>query len=238
MKKFLFAITLLLAITLATGALAETVIIPVQRMEEEGLAFPRDKVILKTNVLYMEHYDVRKVEGCRMKAGSVLLSDGRTAWISILEREQEEAPGNLYLVLSAEDGEVIEEYYPDDDIYTWVLLQWHEAKGGGSLMDWPLEEQALFLWLFGPVDEYFDPTQTAVSPETAIGIADAWLKERFGAAYDNASVSFAGRYDDNNRLLYYWMISFLQDGEQAFLVYVDTETGEVINGYDLAEGNG
>jgi len=55
MKKFLFAITLLLAITLAAGALAETVILPVQRVEEEGLAFPRDKVILKTNVLYMEH---------------------------------------------------------------------------------------------------------------------------------------------------------------------------------------
>ena len=237
MKKFLFVIALLLAVTLAACALAETVIIPVQRAEEEGLAFPRDKVILKTNVLYMEHYDVRKVEGCRMKAGSVLLPDGRTAWISFLEREDDDAPGNLYLVLSAEDGEVIEEYYPDDDIYTWVLLQWHDIKGG-SMTDWPLEDQALFTWLFGTVDEYFDPTQTAVSPETAIGIADAWLKERFGAAYDNALVSFSGRYDDNNRLLYYWMISFLQDGEQAFIVNVDTETGEVINGYDLEEGNG
>ena len=34
------------------------------------------------------------------------------------------------------------------------------------------------------------------------------------------------------------MISFLQDGEQVFIVNVDTETGEVINSYDLAEGNG
>ena len=237
MKKFLFAITLLLAVTLAACALAETVIIPVQRVEEEGLAFDREKVVLKTNVLYMEHYDVRKVEGCRMKAGSVLLPDGRTAWVSFLEREEEDAPGNLYLVLSAEDGEVIEEYYPDNDIYTWALLQWHEAKGG-SITDWLLEDQALFTWLFGTVDEYFDPTQTAVSPETAIGIADAWLKERFGAAYDNALVSFSGRYDENGRLLHYWIVSFLRDGEQVFIVNVDTETGEVINSYDLEEGNG
>ena len=237
MKKFLFVITLLLAVTLAACALAETVILPAQRAEEEGLAFDREKVMLKTANLYMEHYDVRTIEGCRMKAGSVLLPDGRTAWISILEREQEDAPGSMYLVLSAEDGEVIEEYWPDDDIYTWVLLQWHEIKGG-SLLDWPLEEQALFLWLFGPVDEYFDPTQTAVSPETAIGIADAWLKDAAGVEYDNASVSFAGRYDDNNSLRYYWMISFLQDGEQVFIVNVDTETGEVINSYDMKEGNG
>ena len=237
MKKIVFVMTLLLAAVLAAGALAETVILPVQRAEEEGLAFPREKVLLKTNVLYMEHYGVQKIEGCRTKAGSVLLPDGRTAWISFLEREDDDAPGNLYLVLSADDGEVIEEYWPDDDIYTWILLQWHDIKGG-SMMDWPLEDQALFTWLFGTVDEYFDPTQTAVSPETAIGIADAWLKERFGSAYDNALVSFSGRYDENGRLLHYWIVSFLRDGEQAFIVNVDTETGEVINSYDMAEGNG
>ena len=237
MKKILFIIALLLAVTLAAGALAETVMIPVQRAEEESAAFPRDKVILKTNVLYLEHYDVRKIEGCRMKARTVLLPDGRTAWISFVEREEENAPGNLYLVLSADDGEVIEEYWPENDVYTWILLQWHEAKGG-SIIDWPLEDQALFTWLFGTVDEYFDPAQTAVSPETAVGIADAWLKERFEVEHDNAVVSFSGRYDESNTLRYYWIVNFLQDGEQVFLVDVDTETGEVINSYDMAEGNG
>ena len=237
MKKFLFVITLLLAVTLAAGALAETVIIPVRRVEEEGLAFDREQVVLKTSRLYTEHYGPRKIVGGRMKAGSVLLPDGRTAWISFLEWEDEDSPGNLYLVLSADDGEVIEEYWPENDVYTWILLQWHEAKGG-SIIDWPLEDQALFTWLFGTVDEYFDPAQTAVSPEMAVGIADAWLKERFEVEHDNAVVSFSGRYDESNTLRYYWIVNFLQDGEQVFLVDVDTETGEVINSYDMAEGNG
>ena len=237
MKKFLFVITLLLAVALAAGALAETVILPVQRVEEEGLAFDREQVVLKTSRLYTEHYGPREIVGGRMKAGSVLLPDGRKAWISFLEWEDEDSPGNLYLVLSADDGEVIEEYWPENDVYTWILVQWHDIKGG-SMMDWPLEDQALFMWLFGTVDEYFDPTQTAISPETAVGIADAWLKDTAGVQYDNADISFAGRYDDHNSLLYYWIVSFLQDGEQVFIVDVDTETGEVINSYDMAEGNG
>ena len=237
MKKFRFAIALLLAVALAAGALADTVILPVQRVEEEGLAFDREKVMLKTADMYMEHYGARKIEGARMKVGSVLLPDGRTAWISFLEREEEDAPGNLYLVLSAEDGEVIEEYYPDNDIYTWALLQWHEAKGG-SIPDWPLEEQALFNWLFGTGKEYFDPSQAAISPERAIEIAYEWLKEQSGVQYDNASLTFSGRNDKHGNTLYYWIVSFLKDGEQVFIVDVDTETGEVINSYDLAEGNG
>ena len=80
MKKILFVITLLLAAVLAAGALAETVIIPVQRAEEEGLPFTREQAVNKMNDLYMEHYGVEKIEGCRMKAGSVVLPDGRTAW--------------------------------------------------------------------------------------------------------------------------------------------------------------
>lgn len=238
MKKFLFAITLLLAVTLATGALAETAVMPVQRAEEEGLPFTREQAISKMNDVYAEHYGVREIRGCRMKAGSVVLEDGRTAWIEFLEKWDDAAPGSLYLVLSAEDGEVIEEYWPEDgDVYTWILLQWHEAKGG-AVSRLPVEDQALFQWLFGPDDGYFDPSEAAVQPEEAIGIADEWLKENFGLDYNDASLSFSGRYDENGNMLYYWTVTFYSDGEEAYLVHVDTETGEVINSFDLSEGNG
>ena len=238
MKKFLFAITLLLAVTLATGALAETAVMPVQRAEEEGLPFTREQAISKMNDVYAEHYGVREIRGCRMKAGSVVLEDGRTAWIEFLEKWDDAAPGGLYLVLSAEDGEVIEEYWPEDgDIYTWIPLQWREAKGG-VVPRLPVEDQALFQWLFGLDDGYFDPSEAAVQPEEAIGIADEWLKENFGLDYNDASLSFSGRYDENGNMLYYWTVTFYSDGEEAYLVHVDTETGEVINSFDLSEGNG
>ena len=45
-------------------------------------------------------------------------------------------------------------------------------------------------------------------------------------------------YDENGNMLYYWMVTFYSDGEEAYLVHVDTETGEVINSFDLSEGNG
>ena len=110
MKKFLFVITLLLAVTLAAGALAETAVMPVRRAEEEGLPFTREQAISKMNDVYAEHYGVREIRGCRMKAGSVVLEDGRTAWIEFLEKWDDAAPGGLYLVLSAEDGEVINSF--------------------------------------------------------------------------------------------------------------------------------
>ena len=238
MKKILFVITLLLAVTLAAGVLAETAVMPVQREEEEGLPFTREQAISKMNDVYAEHYGVREIQGCRMKAGSVVLEDGRTAWIEFLEKWDDAAPGSLYLVLSAEDGEVIEEYWPeDDDVYTWILLQWGEAKGG-AVSKLPVEEQALFQWLFGPDDGYFDTSKAAVQPLEGIGIADEWLKENFGLVYNDASLSFSGRYDDNGNMLYYWTVTFYSDGEEAYLVHVDTETGEVINSFDLSEGNG
>ena len=238
MKKILFVITLLLAVTLAAGALAETTVMPVQREKEEGLPFTREQAISKMNDMYMEHYGVREIQGCRMKAGSVVLEDGRTAWIEFLEKWDDAAPGGLYLVLSAEDGEVIEEYWPEDgDVYTWILLQWREAKGG-AVPKLPMEEQALFQWLYGPDDGYFDPSEAAVQPEEAIGIAADRTEELTGVKYEEASLSFSGRYDENGNMLYYWMVTFYSDGEEAYLVHVDTETGEVINSFDLSEGNG
>ncbi len=238
MKKILFVITLLLAAVLAAGALAETALIPVQRAEEEGLPYTREQAISRMNDMYAEHYGVEKIEGCRMKAGSVVLEDGRTAWIEFLEKEDDAAPGSLYLVLSAENGEVIEEYWPEDgDVYTWILLQWHEAKGG-QVSGLPVEEQALFQWLYGPEDGYFDASKAAVQPEEAIGTAADRAEELTGVKYDEASLSFSGRYDENGNILYYWIVSFYQDGEQAYLVYVDTETGEAFNSFDLSEGNG
>ena len=101
-----------------------------------------------------------------------------------------------------------------------------------------MEEQALFQWLYGPDDGYFDPSEAAVQPEEAIGIAADRTEELTGVKYEEASLSFSGRYDDNGNMLYYWTVTFYSDGEEAYLVHVDTETGEVINSFDLSEGNG
>ena len=81
--------------------------------------------------------------------------------------------------------------------------------------------------------------QKANAPFTKRTIAPIYrATENFGLVYNDASLSFSGRYDDNGNMLYYWTVTFYSDGEEAYLVHVDTETGEVINSFDLSEGNG
>ena len=234
-KIFLF-ILLLLATTVLTAAAAETVIIPVRQVPEDSLAFTREEALAKATELFSEHGGTYSGEQYYRKAGSVLLPDGQTAWIVFIERHAEEAAGNLYAVLSAENGEIIEIQYPDNDVYTWVMLQWINAKNQYR-SDWPVEEQALFDWLFSDSDELFEPSLAAVSSEEAVRIASEWAREYSGAAYDDATVSYAG-FSDDRHMWYCWIVSFEQNGNQVLIVYVNTENGEVENSYDPEEGVG
>ncbi len=234
-QKAVFLTVLLLTMTLTAGALAGTVIIPESRIQEEGLRFTRGEALTKAAGLLAEQTDSYRAENYRQQAGSVRLPDGRDAWIVIMERCVDEPVGNLYAVFSADDGEVIELYYPDNEVYTWVLLQWIEAKHGHR-KDWGVGDEALFDWLFSSGDSMFNPAQAAVSSEEAVRIAAGWLKAQFGITYDDADVSYSGYDAGNGRTAYDWVVSFNRNGKQTFVVFVNTETGEVKNSFDLSEG--
>ena len=163
-RKSLPAIILLLVLILVTGALADSVIIPVQRVPEDNLPFTREEALTRTADLFSAHTGAYHAENYRQKAGSVLLPDGQTAWIVIMERCVNELVGNVYAVFSAEDGGIIELYYPDNDIYTWAMMEWINAKHQHK-QNWSVEDQSLFDWLFSDSDDMFDPSQAAVSSD-------------------------------------------------------------------------
>ena len=236
-RKIAFLISLLFAVMLIAGAAAEPVIIPVGQVPEDGLTFTKAEALAKATELFADQGYTYSEGKYFRKAGNVLLPDGQAAWITFIERQEEEAAGNLYAVFSADTGETIELYYPDNDVYTWVLLQWRDEKHG-SRSYWPVEDQALFDWLFFSGDiELFDPSKTGVSADEAVRIASDWVREDAGIAYDNTSVSYIGHYDDD-QIWYDWVISFEEDGSQILIVYVDAETGIIENSYDMAEGEG
>ena len=232
------ALALVLAFTVLSAALAEPVIIPVQYVPEEGLQFTKADALAKAEALFAESGHTYDAENYTRKAGSVRLPDGQSAWIVFIERRNDKPDGNLYAVLSADDGSVIELYYPDNDVYTWLMMQWISAKDR-HMSDWSIEEQALFDWLFSDSeDKLFEPSETGISSEEAVLIAAKWLKEHFNAAYDETHVSYLGLYDDRQDPWYCWVVSFLENGKLMYVLHVNTETGEVVNSFDAAEGVG
>ena len=232
-RKLSFLISLLLAVFLAAGAAAEPITVPVQQVPEGSLAFTREEALAKAEELFAgQGYTYAEGKYFR-KAAGVQLPDGQAAWITFIERQDADAAGNLYAVLSADTGEIIELYYPDNDVYTWAMLQWNDAKQQRR-SDWPVEDQALFDWIFTDSGSMFDPSRAAVSSDEAVRIASEWVGGRFGMTYDDTHVSFMGHGDGG----YSWVVSFLRNGSQVMNVYVSTETGEVENSFDMAEGNG
>ena len=87
----------------------------------------------------------------------------------------------------------------------------------------------------------FAPSQAAVSAEQAVRTAHVFaleyldIKERYA---NEAYVSYIvlGEEDETIRLC--WIISFGFANDPMYFVYVDAETGEVENSYDLSEGIG
>ena len=229
-------VALLIVLSLAAGAAAGTVIVPVRQIPEGGLAFTKADALAKAAELFAGRGYTYSEGAYFRKAGSVLLPDGQAAWIVFIERQEDNAAGNLYTVLSADTGNVIELYYPDNDVYTWIMMQWAEAKQRRRSA-WSVEEQALFDWLFTAGSDMFNPSQAAVSSDEAVRIASDWVKEHFGIAYDDTGVSFIG-WSDDSHTWYSWTVSFCQGGSQVMVVYVSTETGAVENSFEMSDGIG
>ena len=88
-------------------------------------------------------------------------------------------------------------------------------------------------------DDLFDPSQAAVSADQAVLAASAFAREYLGAEYCNEiSVSHMGFGDSGESVRYCWLISFYRYGKQEYIVYVNTETGEVENSFTMDEGIG
>ena len=234
-KMLVFAIFLLI-LSLLAGSLAEPVTIPTRRIPAEGLSFTGEDALIRAEELFAEQGCMYSEENYFRKAGSVLLPDGRPVWIVIIERRTDQASGNLYAVLSAENGETVELVYPENDVYTWLLFQWTDMKNQYK-SDWPVEDQALFDSLFSESDDPFDPSRAAVSSDEAIRIASAWVAEHPGTEYDSTGISYIG-FTENNCTWYDWVISFMKNERQVLVVWVSTETGEIENSFDAADGIG
>ena len=116
------------------------------------------------------------------------------------------------------------------------MMEWISAKHLHK-QDWSVGDQALFDWLFSGTDDMFDPSHTAVSADDSVRIAAKWLRETFSAGYDEARVSYSGHTDDSGRTRYCWVISFIRNGKQAYIVSVSTETGEIDNCFSMDEGS-
>ena len=88
-------------------------------------------------------------------------------------------------------------------------------------------------------DDLFDPSQAAVSADQAVLAASVFAREYLGAEYCNEiSVSHMGFGDSGESVRYCWLISFYRYGKQEYIVYVNTETGEVENSFTMDEGIG
>lgn len=235
-RKITPFIVLLLVLAMVSGALAESVIIPVRRIPEDSLAFAREEALARAADLFSGQNSAYRAENYRQDAKSVLLPDGQAAWIVTMERCVEEPVGNIYAVFSADNGEIIELYYPDNDIYTWILMEWISAKRLHR-QDWSVEDQALFDWLFAGSDSMFEPSHARVPSDEAVRVAAKWLLETFGAGYDETRISYSGNTDGSGNTSYCWVISFIRNGKQAYIVSVSTETGEIDNCFSMDEGS-
>ena len=88
-------------------------------------------------------------------------------------------------------------------------------------------------------EDLFDPSQAAVSVDQAVLTASAFAREYLDAKYYNEiTVSHMGLGESSETLRYCWLISFYEYGHQEYIVYVNTETGEVENSFTIDEGIG
>ena len=87
----------------------------------------------------------------------------------------------------------------------------------------------------------FAPSKAAVSAEQAVRTAHVFaqeyldIKERYA---NEAYVSYIVLGEDDETIRLYWVIAFGHANDPMYFVYVDAETGEVENSYDLSEGIG
>ena len=88
-------------------------------------------------------------------------------------------------------------------------------------------------------EDLFDPSQAAVSADRAVLTASAFIREYLDAGYcSEASVSHMELGGESGDPRYCWLISFYEYGQQKYIVYVNTETGEVENSFSVDEGIG
>ena len=75
--------------------------------------------------------------------------------------------------------------------------------------------------------------------DQAVLTASAFAREYLDAKYYNEiTVSHMGLGESSETLRYCWLISFYEYGHQEYIVYVNTETGEVENSFTIDEGIG
>lgn len=190
--------------------------------QEEAIAAAKDVMLQRERAPFEEH------EQSKIKAGFVQLESGENAWHVMLDS----AYGTDALVILSPTGEVINYEATDDEspeITTILQEKWQEEKG--RIQSWSIEDQAIWDWLYGSADAYIVPTENDISQEQAVQIAlEAVSEELSDPSY---TISFGTYHKDAS--LRVWHITFYENGQEAYVVYVTAEDGTVIELFPVSK---
>lgn len=233
--KLIRLIISIIVIVIPSLSFAESFLLPLKPALDSDIKTSKEEAIEIAKELLSQsgiEYDELQY---KTKAGSVLLSNNQIAWIVMMNDMSD--PNNsgydLYAVIDANDGKIIELSFPQQDIKTWVLQHWIEQKG--ELGSWSINDRALFNWLFGNDSSFFDQSETSISCIQAEKIAKTWMQKVHADVYynkTNASYLWMGQ---DAVPQFVWTITFFADDNELFLVYVSTTTEIVTDCYDLRE---
>lgn len=163
-----------------------------------------------------------------VKASFVHLETDENAWVVMLD---EKGYGTDTLVTISADGQRVLDYQSTNTEITALLVQLWKAKKG-EMKTWPIEDKALFNWMFGEQDQLLLPDENCISREKAGETAIAATSQPLPLAECTYSFGRLSYTDDQpDRLV--WMVTIIANGQDVYLVHVDAINGTVIEKYDL-----
>ena len=234
MKRNLLVCLMITIVCFAFPAFATAYRFPVDPapVSEGELTMEAALTLAQNEMMQREEMPEIHLENYNIKANCVWLDNGEKAWVVMLD---ELGYGTDALVtFSAAGGHVIHYHATNSEITMYLVEQWTAEKG--KMKTWSVKDTALFNWLFGNDEQYVVPDESYIAQEDAEEIAMAAVSQL--VASPTASSTFLYMtYPDKQYECYVWSVTIWENGQEAYLVHVNAETGAVVETYQLY-GNG
>lgn len=220
-----------------SSAFAEDYLVPVLSLHDDSIISREDAIksleyaLTRDNIVISEKH---KIKTC-----AVIFEDGTEAWIIVLDEKPDDiydSGKDVYAVISARNGALLYIDYPRGEIATEYQKKWVQYKD--SFNTWSIADRAMFNWIFGNDSALFIPADAKISESDAIQIAQEAYRKISDRKADSLSVNYFQYALDMETPLYSWVISFIVDGQNQYVFHISTETGEVLESYDLLQSIG
>lgn len=96
----------------------------------------------------------------------------------------------------------------------------------------------MFNWIFGNDSTLFIPADAKISENDAIHIAQEAYRKISDRKAESISVNYFQYAVDMETPIFFWVITFIVDSQNQYVFHISTETGEVIESYNLLQSIG